>query len=151
MDNAMRSSATKFLKLLRMPSSFRYGSDDALAVADSLTFNLAAKRARHGRARSFRLFRLRLAVVTLGPFAQDLVTILCFPREVVFHQPLFVVRRHEIERLRDTRNGDDGEVLGEQFHRGRRREPVQELARGLDLLRGLQDAGGFQIPPQTLR
>src|SRR5438105_5485030 len=155
------SSAVKRPKVLRMPSSLKNGSrivaametGDIALLIGSFLLQCRPKKTRPGRGARFSagLFRLRLAVVTLGPLGENLVPILGRPREIVFHQSLFVVGRNVIKRLGDAGNGQHGEILGEQFHRRRRCQPIHQLARGFDLLGRLQDAGGFEIPAQAFR
>src|SRR5215831_8388571 len=133
--SAMSWSAVNLPKRLVTPASRRYGSPES--GADAVP-------------RTLKLFRERLRVVALGPLGEDLVAVLRFPREVVLHQPLLVIGGDEIERLGDARDGDHREVLGEELHRSRRREPVHQLARCFHLLGRLHDAGGLEVPPKAL-
>src|SRR5215471_15927382 len=110
--SAMSRSAVNLPKRLVTPASLRYGSPGS--GADAVP-------------RTLKLFREGLRVVALGPLRQDLVAVLRFPREVVLHQPLLVIRRNEIERLGDPRDCDHREVLGEELHRAGRGEPVHQF------------------------
>src|SRR5205085_6519765 len=86
---AIVSSAVKRPKVLRMPSSLKNGRARGVEIAaaditrasayfGSVEARRPAEKSapRPGRACSVRLFRLRLAVVALGPLGEDLVPIL---------------------------------------------------------------------------
>src|SRR6202022_4449880 len=108
----MVSSAVKRPKVLRMPSSFKNGSrvcaaietGDIALLIGSFLLECRPKKTRPGRGARFSadLFRLRLAVVTFGPLGENLVPILGRPREIVFHQTLFIIGGNVIERLGDA-------------------------------------------------
>src|SRR5438552_11047479 len=144
-------SAANLPKLLWMSSSLRYGSCVPAVRGTRAPFSSRTrqkKRAPRGAHAHSHLLWLRLAVVALGPLGEDPVAVLGGPREVVLDQTLFVVRGNEIKRLGDAGNGKDGEVLGEQHHRIRTREPIHDLARRFDFLGRFHDAGGFEIPAE---
>src|SRR6266403_3568764 len=157
----MVSRAVKRPKVLRMPSSLKNGSrmgaaietGDIALLIGSFRLECRPKKTRPGRgARSSAgLFRLRLAVVTLGPLGENLVPILGRPCEIIFHQPLFIIGGNVIQRFGDAGYREHGEILGEQFHRRRSRQPIHQLARGFDFLGRLQDSGRFEIPAQAFR
>src|SRR6266567_9211980 len=147
--SAMPDSAVNFPKRLVIPESLRYGP--SAGSADAVILVRAPACSPAGARPTINLFlRRRLGVVALGPFGENLVAILRFPREIVLDQPFFVVGGNEVEWLGSSRECDHREVLGEQRHRFRRRQPVHELPRSLDLLGRLHDTGSFEVPAQPL-